>query len=231
MSRNFNGSSDYLTRGDRLSLSAYPFSFFAWFKGDTFATNNRTLVGVYEDGGSYTNLAKLAVKTDSTIELAVFDGGFKTATTSATASTGAWQSAAAVFASNASRSVYVNGAGKVTNTTADTMSIATLSRFSVGAFTIGPPSEFFDGLIGYVGVYNVALSDGNVTSLNGGAALNSVAGLVGHYRLIANTNPEPDDANDFDLTVIGATHSTDNPTISAGGAAAAHAYYRSMLVR
>jgi hypothetical protein len=54
---------------------------------------------------------------------------------------------------------------------------------------------------------------------------------VGHYRLIANTNPEPDDANDFDLTVIGATHSTDNPTISAGGAAAAHAYYRSMLVR
>jgi hypothetical protein len=230
MSRSFNGTDQWLSRNDRLGFSAYPLSMFGWIKATSVSGSNKAVCGFYEDGGSFANLVKIAVKTDRAVELALFDGSYKTATTTNLVTLNAWQTVAGVFASSASRSVYVNGGGKVTDTTATSLSFAALNRFALGAFVMGAPTEYFAGLMGFVGVWNVALSDANVTALHGGALPSSIAGLVGFYRLkTPGIVTEPDDANDYDLDVNGAVFSTDDPPV--GSPAAAAAYYASLLGR
>ena len=227
MSRSFNGTNQWLSRNDRLGLSANPVSIFAWIKA---TAADGVIAGFYEDGGSYANVIQLKLHSDRSIEVAVYDGSYKTAQTTNLVTLNTWQTAAGVFASTTSRSAYVNGGGKVTNTTSASVTYSALNRFSIGAFLMGTPSQYFSGLMGFVGVWNVALSDANVTSLNGGALPSSIAGLVGFYRLnTPGSVTEPDDANDYDMDINGATLSTDNPPV--GSPAAAAAYYAAMLGR
>ena len=231
MSRSHNGTDQWLSRSDKLGITAYPVSFFAWIKATSVSSFNRSVVGLYQQAPSNNNFLKLAVKTDRTVELAARDsGGYRVATTSNQITLDTWQTVAGVFASTTSRSVYVNGGGKVTDTATDTTSIASLDRFAIGALVEAAVSEFFAGLIGYVGVWDTALSDGNVTSLHGGASPLTVGPPIGFYRLITpGSVTEPDDANNYDLDVNGATLSTDNPPV--GSPAAAAAYYAAMLGR
>lgn len=217
MSRELNGTTAYLTRTGRLGLSGYPLSFFTHFNADTFATTNRTLFCIAEDGGSYNDMLKLAVKTNSTVELISFDAtsGYVVLVTSATASTGAWQSAGGVWAASNSKALYLNGANKTTNTSASNVVFTDLNRTGIGANVLGPATEFFDGRMAHAAVWAAALTDDDMAMLHAGLHPTRVksASLIAYWALSGKDSPEIDIVGRNDLTVTNATVSNEEPRI------------------
>lgn len=205
MGRDFNGSNSYLNRGDRLGITGYPISMFTWFKGDTFATNNRSLMGFFEDQGGYNDLFKFAVLTSGAIEMVSFDAtnGYVGPTTTATASTGTWSSALAVFAASNSKSLYLNGGNKVTNTSASAVTFTDLNRFVIGGFGMGTPYEIFDGQIMHSAIWTAALDDQEALSLHNGILPTRVrpASLLAYWSIDGRTSPEIDIINRYELTL------------------------------
>jgi hypothetical protein len=96
-----------------------------------------------------------------------------------------------VFASNTSRSIYLNAAGKITNTT-NVITDPGLSLVSVGANVFSNTAgEFFNGRIANVTIWNAALTDDDITRLyNGGLGLDSRSvrpdALVAYWPLLEN---------------------------------------------
>ena len=217
MSRDFNGTTAYLTRTGRLGLSGYPLSVFVQFSADTFATDNRTLFCIAEDGGGYNDMLKIAVKTDSKVELISLDAtnSYVVATTTASAATGAWQTVAGVWAASNSKALYLNGGNKVTNTGASAVAFADLSRVALGANVLGPPLEYFDGRLAHVAVWTAALTDDDVAILHAGLHPTRVkpASLIAYWSLSGKDSPEVDIIGRNDLTVTNATVSNEEPRI------------------
>lgn len=80
-----------------------------------------------------------------------------------------WQHAAAVCSSITSRSIYLNGGGKATNTTSITP--AGINNIMIGGrWNGGTRGFFFNGRIAEVAIYNAALTDDEVMSLSKGFA-------------------------------------------------------------
>jgi hypothetical protein len=73
---------------------------------------------------------------------------------------------------------------------------STLLNNSAGGWFLGNDTfnDSFDGRIGEVGIWNVALSDSNILALAAGASVSSISpsALVGGSRLCGTTLPEPD---------------------------------------
>lgn len=219
MGRDFNGSNSYLNQASRLGISGYPITFFCWFKGDTFATNNRSLMGLFEDQGGYNDLLKLAVLTSGAIEMVSFDAtnGYVGPATAATASTGTWSSALAVFAASNSKSLYLNGGNKVTNTGASAVTFTDLNRFVIGGFGMGTPYEIFDGQIMHSAVWTAALDDQEALSLHNGIHPTRVrpASLRAYWSIDGRTSPEIDIITRYDLTVTNfSSVVADNPRVT-----------------
>lgn len=93
------------------------------------------------------------------------------AATSSGYSANTWHHAAGVFSSSTSRSVYLDGGSKVTNTTS--ASPDSINTMNVGAFYY-TNTRFagFGGRIAYLAMWNVALSDDEIADL--GRKLNGV---------------------------------------------------------
>lgn len=218
MSRDLNGTTAYLTRTDRLGFNGYPLSVFVWFQADTFATTNKTLFCIAQDSGAANDMLKLAVLTGSVLEIINYDvtSGYVGVQTTATASTGVWQTAAGVWASSSSRSAYLNGANKVTSTGASNVVFADLTRTAVGANVLGPAFEFFDGRIAHCAVWSTALTDDDVAILHAGLHPTRVksASLVAYWSVSGKDSPEIDIVGRNDLTVVNATVSNEEPRIA-----------------
>jgi hypothetical protein len=74
-----------------------------------------------------------------------------------------WVHGVGVFGTTSSRSAYINGGGKQTNT--DTVSSATPTRLGIGAWVQSTVQRHMNGQIAEVAVWAAALSDDEVTSL------------------------------------------------------------------
>lgn len=124
-----------------------------------------------------------------------------------------WVHLAAVFASNGSRSVFVNGANKVTDTVA--VSATTIDRVFVGSAVVGGSvyGPSWDGDIAEFAIYNAALADADVALLASGksAGLVQAGTLAAYYKLLGAADPEPDEKGGTGLTVQGATAATHPP--------------------
>ena len=217
MSRDLTGTASYLSRNDRLGFSGYPLSVFIWLYGDTFATNNRTLFNIGQAAGAADDTLKMAVLTDGRVEVLAYDpvNGFRVAQSVATVSTGAWQSAGAVWTSTTSRSVYVNGANKITNTDTSAVTFTDLDRTGVGVNIVGGFTELFDGRLAHCAVWNVALADAEMEILHSGLSPLRVrpASLVAYWSLSGKDDPEIDIIGRYDLTVTSAAASNDEPRV------------------
>lgn len=218
MSRELNGTTAYLTRANRLGFNGYPLSVFLWFHADTFASTNKTLFCIGQDTGAANDMLKMAVLTGGAIEIISYDAtsGYVGTQTSATASTGTWQSAAAVWASTSNRSVYLNGGNKATISGASNVVFADLSRTAVGANILGPAYEFFDGRVAHCAVWATALTDDDVAMLHTGLHPLRVksTSLVAYWSLSGKDSPEIDIIGRNDLTVTNATVSNEEPRIA-----------------
>jgi hypothetical protein len=227
MSRSFDGTNDLLTISsavvDATTIDTTPVSVAMWIKRaqtSAAAVERLMIAGV---AGATNNMLSLGINTNNTLFCRTRTTGDADATSTATiADTTNWHLVVGVWAGIADRKIYVDDNAAVQNTTSRDPSTAT-NLFRIGASTdnAAPFTGEYTGLIAYVTVWNTALSDANVASLwNGGAGVDPTTvasgNLVAAWDLTGDESPEVDDVGAFDLTVTGATFSTDNP-FAVGG--------------
>lgn len=162
MAYEFNGTNQSI-----LATSApgtgEPLTISAWFVSDSSTT--RTVIASVS-GLDFFALVQDGTKTGDPICATKYSSGTDTgeAVSSTGYTVGQWHHGCAVFASNASRTVYLDGGGKVENTT-NRPSAINITRTAIGALARSPLAAFFDGRVAEVGIWNAALTDGEVASL------------------------------------------------------------------
>jgi len=197
-------SANSLFRTDACGITAYPFTISAWMRTTSTAGAFRHIAGISD--ASADGLAAILVRDPADTDARAWSMkddppplANPSANTSTQYSINTWHHVLAVFASDTSRTIYLDDAGADTSVGAATYQVG-MDRFTLGqAYTSGSPRYSFDGYIAEVGLWDVALSSANITSLAAGAVPSSVdaGNIVAYWPLLTDTN---DDINSFDLT-------------------------------
>lgn len=169
MAYQFNGTNQRLSCASA-PVTAIPLTLACWFYQTTVAAGG--LVSLHDAQGSSNNFI-LMIDGTSLFAYAQNSGG-PVAGISATSSpqNSTWHHGCAVFTSSTSRTVYLDGGNEATNTTSRTP--LGINRLSVGALWFGSFSNFLNGIVGEVGVWNVALTKPEIASLAKGITCNKV---------------------------------------------------------
>lgn len=191
MARSLNGTnSDYLSQATAL-ITANPITFACWFQISSLAATENTLVSISKasSGTSW----QLLVRSSGVLRAKPSDDTFfaNSPSSTATVSTNTWAHGCAVFTSNSSRSIYLNGGNKATASL--TVNPATPTVTNIGSVNWGGIREsYFPGLIAEVGIWNVALTDDEVSSLAKGMSplLIRRENLVEYVPLLGKGSPE-----------------------------------------
>lgn len=221
MSRSFDGATTSLDNSGSAPLTAVPLTLFCWFKPAAISIT-QTLVALNTTGGG-SNQFELVANSDNTVGAQTSTASTSAGVTAGTITNGVWNMCGAVFASATDRKAYLNGELGTAQTT--TRTPTGINEIRVGKSRSGASAfnQFANGLVAYVVVYDIALSEPELDSLyNAGAGVDPTtvqgAHIVAIYDLTGNESPEIDDDGAIDLTVTAATFSSDNPfTISVGG--------------
>jgi hypothetical protein len=208
MSRSFNGTTDYLSYAGAVD-AAHPMSFALWFNkpSTTFATafsiSNTNVSNPNRNSIILSNIANVRA-------FSANSGGTTTAgaRSTATFSTNTWHHACAVFSSNSSRTIYLDGGNSATNTTTVGVNTGSFVATTIGGFSnsgsIGQP---YDGLIAEVAVWNGNLTADDAATLAKGISPLLVRPdiLVAYWPLYGNASPEVELRNRYEMTVNGTT--------------------------
>lgn len=213
MSRSFDGATTSLDNVTGVPVGATPLSMVCWFKPAALGITE-TLVAL-NTSGTGNHQFELVVDATNIVQAQARDTGASQAATTGSVNNGAWNFAGAVYTSSTSRNAYLNGEF-TSNTTS--RSPTGMNETRVGRSRSGGAgfNQFANGLIAYVVIWDVALSQANLDSLyNGGAGADPTtvqgANIVAIYDLTGNESPEVDDDGALDLTVTAATFSSDDP--------------------
>lgn len=126
---------------------------------------------------------------------------------------GVWQHCAGVWASNTSRTAYLNGVAATANTT--NVSPSNMDAVSLG-YNKGAASAYLNATIAEVGVWNIALVLEELVALSKGVSplLIRPTSLVAYWPLYGNDSPEPDRwRNAYALTLNNTPTKADHPRI------------------
>lgn len=162
MAYSLNGSNQYLST-TTAPATAFPCTIAFWFNKDSTATKN----GVFIRNG--TTGAIVGAYFTTALRGYISSGGTADFAATANYTVGTWHHACVVFASNTSRTIYMDAANSATNTT--NLSISGLNQFWIGT---AAGSTNFDGDLADVGVWTTDLTLGEITSLAKGMPCNSV---------------------------------------------------------
>ena len=147
---NFDGSNDYLALSDSIGFTG-AFSVSMWIYPD--ALSNETLLGTKASGNE-----RMILESATVIDLRFADGTVTDITHGLTFTTGAWQHFAFVRNSSNVCTVYRNGsAGGTTGTLSGT--------FSPDAVGIANSTNYFNGKIDEVGIWDAELSASDISKL------------------------------------------------------------------
>lgn len=205
MSRDFNGTSEYLEYAGAVR-TALPLTISAWvYKDDT--TNLDVAVSLSNNASL--NRCGLAFTNSAAVRnLAITSGGTNSNTDTTTLYTAnTWTHGAAVYTSTTSRTVYINGGNAVNNTNSLDVSPGTFNTTNIGCYNNSAGrAQFFGGYIAEVGIWSVALTAAEIASLGVGVSpiLIRPASLVAYWPIIGEFSPEIDLKGRFEMTVSGA---------------------------
>jgi hypothetical protein len=160
----FNGTSAFMEHVGA-PVTTYPLTVVGLCKPSAAISANKDLVSLNERAAA--TAIGFGIRPRATDQVRAKAGGATdTATANNVLNTSAWHFAAAVFTSDTSRRLLVDGAAAVTGTAAAS-STAVIDNLSVGCgITNSTPSAFFPGLINFYIVYNATMSDAWLTTLD-----------------------------------------------------------------
>ena len=162
MARNFDGIDDLL-QIDSTPVTAAPFTVSAWVRPTNLGFN---LAAVFIGNASVSdNFWVLQVEEDNLVRFRVRVSSSANTLTSTTVTVNQWHHICGVEAASNDRRVFLDGGGKGTNSENRVPSGA--DRVTIGRYGSSPPSDpdgdrHFEGDIGHVAIWNVALSDEEV---------------------------------------------------------------------
>lgn len=216
----WDGVDDQVVSDGALGVTALPCSIGVVFMADTQPAA-QVLAGLI-DKDVANQYVEVQYVTTNDVAIRTAAGG----TGASAISTGAgaldiWQTAIGVLRTTTSRDAYRDGANKGSNTTSRNWPTG-LDRVMVGRFApLSAPAEPFHGWIGYVFIWNVALSDAECAQFEAGT-LPQQAAIVHMYDFTTNQGGIIDDLiGARDLTVTGAVYDgavTPSPSFNLGGA-------------
>ena len=168
-SLSFNGSSDKLVSTSLPVSGTSTATFCAWvYTGVTGATQDIITIN-RGNSASFGDGFQLRLHTTNGVRARQCDTTICSApTTSGTVATNTWTPVCAVFTSTTSRTAYVNGTASTTDTTS-VNSPSNLTETDIGASVFNSTySGFFNGRIADAAIWNVALTQAEITSLSKG---------------------------------------------------------------
>lgn len=208
MARSIAGTAGNFLANAAANATATPLTLACWFRPDN-VTTYYTLMNVQTRPTPFLDSYHVlgingAAGGDPVIAETAFSGTYVSASTSSGYSANTWQHACAVFASSTSRSVYLNGGSKGTDTSSCTPNTANYTQ--LGGFSSS--STNFDSLAGRIaeaGIWAAALTDAEVLALARGFSplLIRPDALVNYWPLIGRASPEPDLIGGLPLTITG----------------------------
>jgi hypothetical protein len=203
MALDFNGTTQYLSRTSAV-VTGYPVTMACWANVDNL-TARHGLMQLRRSADGFSDIVLVADGASADKILAAVEvppEGYDAATTAAfTANT--WFHAAGVFASDTSRSAFLNGGSKGT----DTMSLVleTLNATQIGQWNYndGVQLNYTNGRIAEAAIWNVALTDAEVSLLALGYSPLFVrpGSLVSYWPIIGRYSPEIDVVGGLGLTL------------------------------
>jgi len=206
VARYFDSASSQKLSIDSAVVTGAPFTLACWFRADNTNSDQGLISLADKDVNNQFFFLRLDGITPVLTARAGSGGTTGTAQTSTQASANTWHHGVAVFSAANDRAVYLDGAGKGTNTTSVTPT--GIDQTAVGVLTRLTPVSFMLGRIAEAAIWNVALSDDDVASLSKGFSplLIRPQSLAAYWPLFGNDSPEPDRwTGSFNLTVTGAT--------------------------
>ena len=216
MARDFDGTTGHLLVTQTI-FSGTPFTIAARFRSDV--AEPATEMGIFiQQNFSLSNFYALKVEgsvgNKGTIRWAARESGTtKNAQTTTKISADTWHHVCGRETSSTDRAVFLDGGGKGTNT--DLKSPSDLVRTHIGArSSSGSANKFFDGDIGHVAGWNVALTDDEILSLaNDVSPLRMRRDALLFYLQIGGRDPELDIVGGVKLDLFGTAPVSEEPPI------------------
>lgn len=151
---------DYLVNANAI-VSAAPWTMAIWFKAGDVTGDSKWLMAVHADGTGENLFGMLLLDDELAGSLKTDSLSYEVATSTISADT--WYHGCFKADSSSSRSIYLDGGSKATNT--DDKTPAGMDVTDVGFLDPGTPGEFFDGELAYATIWDVALTDTEILSL------------------------------------------------------------------
>lgn len=223
MSYSFNGTSSYMARTASLPFTGPSASIALWVKNAVLTGIRTTYVQLLASSAG-TNAVRLGHGTTnlgSAEHRTTANGvGLANANSANIMVANTWTHVAGVYSNGSLRSVFVNNV-KFSDTTVVGAYSATINTLRLGNHNSSPSdTEWLNGLLAYVGLWNVALTDSDITALQTAAPdVAQSTGLAAYYSFATDkgSSTYADDVGTYNLTNNGATFSSDMPVF--GGAA------------
>lgn len=211
MARLFNKAAGDNLRSGAAVRTAVPFTMGIWARSGDGADNFQTLMAIGQDTVDE-NFRMRARLTSVKVEVEA-DGaaGTGSADTTVGMTAGVWHHIMGVYASTTSRSAFLDGANKVTNTSLAVP--AGLNTTWIGELDDGSPSDRFSGDLARAAFWDVALVDQNVATVANGWSPRQVAidNLIAYYPVNGQATEPNIVGTGFNMTVAGTTVSEEPP--------------------
>ncbi len=217
MSRDFErDSAQYLSNANAI-ISGTPFTMACWFRSENVA-NDQTLlsVGVAGSGDQKHALQLVGSAAGDPVRVLSRTTSAGQADTSTGYTAGTWYHACGVWASATDRRAYINGGSEGTNTTS--RAPTGMDSTYIGATQGASPVTFSDGFIAEAGIWNVALTTGEIAALAGGVSPLKIRpdALVAYWPIYGAFSPEPDMRGGFHMTLNAAPVQANHAPVAPG---------------
>ena len=159
MARQFvSTSSQYASLSNAVWANTFPVTLSIWAFPDS--AGNRLAFGLYDTVNASSRGVRLQQRAATDVLRAEHRDGTTAAqaVTAVTYNIGAWSGFGGVYTTNANRTVYLNGANAVSDTTPATVAMAT-NKVSIAVLeSAGAPAAYFNGRLGHAAIHDVALN-------------------------------------------------------------------------
>jgi len=169
---------------DSAVVTATPYTIHCWFNSDNDSIDQYPLaVGDKDVADDFAGIQLRGSQGGDYVAVFSYSGAFRMAVSAKGYVPGQWHSATAVFASDSSRKIYLDGAVPVENTQAQVVQNIDRTRIGRSPDRTDSLTGEFSGSIAETAIWDVALTDREVQQLHIGFSPPYLTGLLPHLKL------------------------------------------------